>query len=500
MAQKYLRASLRWETVVTTRPPIIIPPALALLAKRKRFVGWKWENGENGKLTKVPYRGHTPNRKASSKNPATWCPLDDAMRAYSEGKVDGIGFVLTNSGVTAIDIDDCRAKTTGIIVPWASDLIKHSGSYAEITPSKEGVRIIGLGRGKHLHRKFSVPNTNGVSCELYRRATRIITITGQQLGTATKLAKLDALLDGLFAKLNAAKGKKAKGKRGKGKKPHLDDLIKNGEGGHFGGDRSRAVWFVIHGLLKRGKSTDEIIAVLIDPANGISAHCLDQGNPEQHARRQVEKAQKEQTQVLPPPSAPVTVARAFVESRCLHNGAADALTIRYWCGSWWTWRTTHWVEAQPHTIRSLLYGFTADAIYFDNKGNPAPWSPNRYKIGDLLEALSSLVILPDDFEQPCWIDGRQTGPIVATSNCLLDVASLQLYPHTPLYFGQVSVPFPYDPDAPAPRSGSTFSMSFGRMNRTPPMCSASGLATSSVGGSTCIKFLSWWGQRAGARV
>jgi putative DNA primase/helicase len=39
---------------------------------------------------------------------------------------------------------------------------------------------------------------------------------------------------------------------------------------------------------------------------------------------------------------------------------------------------------------------------------------------------------------------------VATSNGLLDVASQQLYPHTPLYFGQVAVPFPYDPNAPAP--------------------------------------------------
>jgi putative DNA primase/helicase len=276
------------------RPPIIIPPALAPLAKRKRFVGWKWENGENGKLTKVPYRGHTPNRKASSKNPATWCLLDDAMRAYSEGKVDGIGFVLTNSGVTAIDIDDCRAKTTGIIAPWASELIKHSGSYAEITPSEEGVRIIGLGRGKHLHRKFSVPNTNGVSCELYRRATRVITITGQQLGTATKLAKLDALLDGLYAELSGAKQKRPKGK-GAGRKRDLDELIRDGEGGHFGGDRSRAVWFVINRLLEQGKSADEIVAVLIDPANGISAHCLDQPEPERYARRQVEKAQQERT-------------------------------------------------------------------------------------------------------------------------------------------------------------------------------------------------------------
>jgi hypothetical protein len=134
--------------------------------------------------------------------------------------------------------------------------------------------------------------------------------------------------------------------------------------------------------------------------------------------------------LLPAPSAPIAVARLFVES-CLSDGA---LTLRYWCASWWTWRTTHWTEAQPHTVRSKLYEFTADAIYLDSEGEPKPWSPNRYKISDLFEALSSLVILADDFEQPCWIDGRVTGPIVATSNGLLDVASLELLPqHAALF-------------------------------------------------------------------
>jgi putative DNA primase/helicase len=89
-------------------------------------------------------------------------------------------------------------------------------------------------------------------------------------------------------------------------------------------------------------------------------------------------------------------------------------------------------------------------MYLDAEGLPKPWSPTRNKIGDLLEALSSLVILSDQFEQPCWINGRQTGPIVATSNGLLDVSSKELYPHSPLYFGQVSVPFPYDPKAAKP--------------------------------------------------
>jgi putative DNA primase/helicase len=137
--------------------------------------------------------------------------------------------------------------------------------------------------------------------------------------------------------------------------------------------------------------------------------------------------------LLPPPSAPMAVARQFVEMCCLYNGVPDELTLRHWCGCWWVWRTTHWVEAEPRTVRALLYAFTEHAFYRD--GNDAkPWLPNRYKIGDVLEALSAIVILPDDFEQPGWLDGRESGPIVATNNGLLDITSRQLFAHTPLYF------------------------------------------------------------------
>src|SRR5262245_33113481 len=155
-------------------------------------------------------------------------------------------------------------------------------------------------------------------------------------------------------------------------------------------------------------------------------------------------------ELLPPPTAPMAVARRFVEACCLHNGATDELTLRYWCGCWWTWQTTHWTEAEERTVRSLLYAFTEHAVYLDGQ-ETKPWLPNRRKIGDLLEALSAIVVMSDAFEQPCWIDGRETGPIVATTNGLLDIASKKLHPHTPLYFSQVGVPFPYDTDAPEPK-------------------------------------------------
>ena len=152
--------------------------------------------------------------------------------------------------------------------------------------------------------------------------------------------------------------------------------------------------------------------------------------------------------LLPPPSDPMAVARLLVE---MHFLLDEVLIVRCWGGSWWTWRTTHWSEVPERIVRSLLYHYTENAIYLDAKGFPAPWAPTRKRIGDLLEALAAIAILPQDFAQPCWLDGRRSGQIVAVGNGLLDIDSRLFYPHTPLYFSTVSVPFDYDPAAPEPR-------------------------------------------------
>jgi putative DNA primase/helicase len=151
--------------------------------------------------------------------------------------------------------------------------------------------------------------------------------------------------------------------------------------------------------------------------------------------------------LLPPPTEPMAVARLFVKTHFL---CEQVPTIRCLGGVWWTWRTTHWSEINERTVRSLLYHYTENAIYLDAKGNAAPWAPSRHRVGDLLEALAAICLLPQDFVQPCWLDGRVTGQIVACANGLYDLDGQQLYRHTPLYFSTVSVPFPYDPAAPAP--------------------------------------------------
>ena len=137
-------------------------------------------------------------------------------------------------------------------------------------------------------------------------------------------------------------------------------------------------------------------------------------------------------QVLPPPSAPMQVARVFVTHSLLVDGIPGAPTLRYWRGGWWVWRTSHWVEVENRTVRSLLYAFTEHAVYREGL-TEKPWLPNRRKIGDLLEALGSITILPDDTHQPSWLDHRNSGTIIAVGNGLLDLVSRDLYPHTPLF-------------------------------------------------------------------
>jgi uncharacterized protein DUF3631 len=314
---------------MTTHPPIIIPHALKVITAPRNWVVWKWVTGKNGKRTKPPYRADTPSRHADSTKPETWCDIKTAMLAYTEGKADGIGFALRDTDIGAIDLDDCRNAKTGELHPFAKNIVDRAGSYVEVTPSGEGLRIIGLATGPKLHRKFTVP---GMSVELYRKAERYICITGRELSTSmTELANIDALLDDLLAELDGTKQKKSTtngaGTTAAGRKHDLDSLIKDGCGEDFGGDRSRAVWYVINTLLKQGKTADDVVAVLLERSNGISAHIYDQPKPEDYARKQVEKAQKEQAD--DPDAELARLAKlTTIEYEQQRKGAAEKLDVR----------------------------------------------------------------------------------------------------------------------------------------------------------------------------
>src|SRR5215212_2602102 len=160
-----------------------LPRALDPLVAEHRWLVWRWETNDQGKRTKVPYRARQPGVKASSTNPATWSDYATAVDAVYAGKADGIGFTLHESDFAAFDIDDCRNPETGAIEPWAQNLIDQADSYAEVTVSGTGVRIIGRSEGGYVHRNQAYPGTSG-RVETYLRASRYIVVSGAELNWA----------------------------------------------------------------------------------------------------------------------------------------------------------------------------------------------------------------------------------------------------------------------------------------------------------------------------
>jgi putative DNA primase/helicase len=152
--------------------------------------------------------------------------------------------------------------------------------------------------------------------------------------------------------------------------------------------------------------------------------------------------------LLPPPSEPMAVAHKYIDSQCRHG---TDLTLRYWRGGWWSWRTAHWIEVNDRTIRGALYHFTEKAVYIRGR-NFTAWAPTQSKISNLLDALAALCLLPPDIDQPSWLDDpHDHRVIVATANGLLDVERGELLDHTPKFFNQTSVPFNHDPAAGEPK-------------------------------------------------
>jgi len=225
-----------------------LPTVLTKYAGEPRWVLWK-RTTRKGKVTKPPFQARDPRRLAASNDPTTWADFPTALAAYRAGNGDGIGLCLLNSNLAAFDLDDCRDAATGAIEPSARRLIERAHSYVEITASGSGLRILVTGTGPKVHRKQAVPGANGMTLETYRQCERFIAVTGNALPEAAdELADGDALIDDVVAKLDAAKTKQAKWSKKSSRKRQLDldGVLRNGEQGHFNGDRSRAVWWAIN--------------------------------------------------------------------------------------------------------------------------------------------------------------------------------------------------------------------------------------------------------------
>jgi primase-polymerase (primpol)-like protein len=106
-----------------------------------------WRKAErDGKTTKLPVNPHT-GKLASTTDSSTWTTCTEACNAILRYGCDGVGFVFTSDDPYAgVDLDKCRDAETGVLEPWAQEIVETIQTFTEVSTSGTGVHCILRGR------------------------------------------------------------------------------------------------------------------------------------------------------------------------------------------------------------------------------------------------------------------------------------------------------------------------------------------------------------------
>jgi hypothetical protein len=125
-----------------------VPGALRRLG---RWLVWSWvwnakKNGGKGGWDKPPLDPRT-RRPVDKTDPKNWLAFEAALRLHQAEGFDGVGIELgqvDDSGLTlaGVDLDDVRDPATGQLRPWAEWTIRSLDTYAEVSPSRTGVKLL----------------------------------------------------------------------------------------------------------------------------------------------------------------------------------------------------------------------------------------------------------------------------------------------------------------------------------------------------------------------
>ena len=162
------------------------------LRSRSRWAPWAavW-NDKRAKFDKIPRKASHPQLGLSSAKPELWVSFDEAIESYQKypGVLAGVGYCMTGvHGVIGVDLDRC--VNDGVLADWAQAIVQELASYAELSPSGQGVRVMGLG----VIDNDWTNHQQGI--EIYGgHEARFLTITGRHLvQTPAALCALDPLV------------------------------------------------------------------------------------------------------------------------------------------------------------------------------------------------------------------------------------------------------------------------------------------------------------------
>lgn len=107
------------------------------LKQKKIWLLWNYMPGKNGKITKVPFSVYGGTTGTDEKYRDTWATYEEACAAMLRCGASGLGFKVPE-GVYFLDVDH-----KDMTDPLLQKLLKRHNSYAELSPSGNGIHILG---------------------------------------------------------------------------------------------------------------------------------------------------------------------------------------------------------------------------------------------------------------------------------------------------------------------------------------------------------------------
>jgi putative DNA primase/helicase len=149
------------------------------------------------------------------------------------------------------------------------------------------------------------------------------------------------------------------------------------------------------------------------------------------------------------PSAPYDIAQLFLRTE-FTEGAHR--TMHHHRGAFYGWNGTNYPEIEKADVRARIYAFLDRCEAIGRTTEKV--KPNPGLVSSVLDGLEARAHLRSAISAPVWLDNRSdfaTSDILACANGLLHLPSLNLLPHTPMFFAHNAIDFAFDRDVSAPR-------------------------------------------------
>ncbi len=455
------------------------------LKERPQWVVWKLER-RHGRLTKVPYSAAT-GRNAACNKPETWASFGEAVAAYEagNGRYDGVGFVLSQDDpFVGIDLDHCAVD--GTIQPWTdeqrkawgddlpepAEIVGSLGTYAEVSPSGNGLRIIGQGSLKGLRgRKKGDVETYDYG--------RYLTITGARLSDSPEaIGECNGTLSAIHAAFWPPVGNLAKEANGAESpaRPQDDDLILARATNADNGAKFRRLWAGDTTGYPSPSEADAALACIlafwsrdasqIKRIMGESKLAREKWARDDYLDRTIAAALARVTEHYSPDGPvntgelkkigaskldPATEAAALLADR-----STDGVpTLRYWHGAFQRWAAGAYRPMQDDELRAAV----------TLRLNPRARGVTKSIVTNIVEQLKAQSAIPSTTDPPAWLAGDEPWPadeLLPAKNGIFHLPTLieardscKIEP-TPRLFTISALDYPVSIDAPTPKAWYKF--------------------------------------------